>query len=68
MGGMEKKGMVCDCKHHSVKPIMIIIIGIAILLNAFAIISGMITMVIIGAAITITGIVKLMGKKCGCCK
>ena len=66
MGGdMSKK--VCNCPHHKVVPIMIIIIGLVILVGAFSMLTFQWASILIGVALIVIGGTKLGSRSCKCC-
>lgn len=64
---MVMGGKVCYCPHHSVVSWCLIVMGVAVLLSAFNILTFMGLYVAVGILLIIIGIVKIGGRKCGCC-
>ncbi len=64
MGGDKK---VCKCMHHSVMPVMIILIGLTFLLGALNILTPFAVSVIWPSLLIILGIKKIFMKMCKCC-
>lgn len=63
---MPNKG-VCECSHHSIIPILIILFAIAFLLDYQGFLKAGSVNVIWPILVGIGGIVKLREDKCGCC-
>ncbi len=61
------QGTACSCAHHKIVPLMIILIGLAFLLQAFGVVSGMIVSFVWPALLIIAGVGKLKGRDCPCC-
>ena len=65
-GSCGKKG--CNCPHHKVMPIGIILIALTFLLGTWGIFNEGTVAVIWPVLLLIIGVTKLMGQKCSCCK
>jgi len=61
------KGMVCKCPHHSIKPWILIILGIVVLLGAFNVITWMVGTVAFGVLLIVLGFIKMKSRSCECC-
>jgi len=66
-GEVKTVGKVCNCPHHKVIPIIVLLIGLVVLLSAFNIWSGQVETILIGVLILIVGFVKLKSASCKCC-
>jgi hypothetical protein len=64
MGDMSK---VCNCPHHKVVPILIILIGLNVILSALGVYDLKWMAIIVGALLIVIGGTKIGGSKCGCC-
>ena len=58
---------MCKCPHHKVMPLLIIIIGLAFLLEAFSVLSPEVVNIVWPLALILVGLNKLMAGKCKCC-
>jgi hypothetical protein len=56
---------VCNCPHHKIMPVIIILIGLTFLLGAFNVLSPMAVSIIWPILVIIIGLKKL--KRCKCC-
>jgi hypothetical protein len=63
--GMQ--GQACKCGHHKVIPVLIILLGLTFLLQAFGVVGWYFVSVTWPILLIIAGIVKLAGRSCGCC-
>lgn len=54
---------VCSCKHHKVVPILVILFGLAFLLEAFGALSMTVVNIVWPILVIIAGVAKL----CKCC-
>jgi hypothetical protein len=73
-GGAGEKPMTggacggkCGCMHHKMVPLMITLIGVLFLLRALSVLSAGLVDMLWPIALTLAGLVKLMGGKCKCC-
>lgn len=64
---MEQSG-VCKCHHHKIVPLVIVLIGLAFLLQALGILDMMTVAIAWPVLLIVAGLAKLSGRKCGCCK
>lgn len=62
-----QQGKTCNCPHHKVVPIAIVLIGLVVLLGTFQILSSMVVNTIWPILLIIIGGTKLKGKMCKCC-
>jgi len=60
-------GGMCACPHHKIKPIVIILIGVAFLLQATGTLPATTVAMVWPIGLIIIGVMKLMGGMCGCC-
>lgn len=60
-------GAKCNCPHHSMVPIFIILIGLTFLLNAFMVFSNHLTAIIWPILVILIGLQKIFGRRCNCC-
>lgn len=63
--GMAKN--VCACSHHKVVPCLLIIVGLAFLLESLGILGSGVSGIIWPLALIIAGGTKLGSNKCKCC-
>ncbi len=63
---MESSG-VCKCHHHKIVPLMIVLIGLAFLLQALGIMEPMTVALAWPVLLIVAGLAKLSGRKCACC-
>ncbi len=61
-------GDMCKCPHHKVVPALIVIVGLAFLLQRFGILSADAVGVIWPLALIVGGLMKAFGGNCSCCK
>ena len=61
------EGNVCSCSHHKVVPFMIVLIGLAFLLQALGIIGSMLVAFLWPVFLIIAGLAKLGSRGCRCC-
>ncbi len=66
-GNCSNQSKACQCTHHKVIPVMIILIAVTFLLNAFNYLADQSTAVIWPILLLIAGGTKLGQSKCGCC-
>jgi uncharacterized membrane protein len=64
MGGMKN---VCNCPHHKIVPVVIILIGLTFLLGTLGILTMWAVSVIWPVLLMVVGGVKLGSRKCKCC-
>ncbi len=57
----------CDCKHHSIVPIVVIIFAAIFLLESLGIISESFVDVLWPLLVGVVGVTMLREKGCGCC-
>ena len=67
MENMKKQGGTCNCPHHKVVPISIMLIGLTFLLGAFGMLGAMAVNIIWPLLLIIIGGTKLGGASCACC-
>lgn len=60
-------GMKCQCQHHSMLPVFVILFGILFLLNAFGVIGEYTTAIIWPILVIAAGLSKLTSRRCRCC-
>lgn len=65
--GESKHGAVCDCSHHKVIPILIVIVAALFLLKALGILSSGLVDILWPIALGVGGVTKLKENKCKCC-
>ena len=65
---MGDKSKVCNCHHHKVVPICIMLIGLNVILATLGVYnkSPMIASLVIGALLIVIGGTRLASRKCGC--
>ena len=66
-GSDMNKGKGCDCHHHKVGPIAVILIGLVVLLGGFGVFSFQAESIIAAILILVIGFTRLFEHKCGCC-
>ncbi len=57
----------CRCPHHAIVPILITLIGLAFLLQAFAVLSPRFVEIAWPILLVLIGLNKLIAGKCKCC-
>jgi energy-coupling factor transporter transmembrane protein EcfT len=57
----------CNCMHHKVVPLVIVLIGLAFLLQAFNVLTPMFVAIAWPVLVIIAGLTKLGGRSCKCC-
>jgi hypothetical protein len=62
---MPSKGMMCNCPHHQVVPMLIVLIGADFLAGAVGVLSGMFVSITWPILLALIGIVKMV--RCNCC-
>lgn len=58
---------VCDCGHHKVFPALVVIFGLAFLLEELGTIDPATVGIVWPILVIIGGIIKLGGRECHCC-
>ena len=64
---MNPQAKVCNCPHHKVIPLSIILIGLAVLLGATSYLTGTTVNILVGILLIVIGGTKLKGRNCKCC-
>jgi hypothetical protein len=67
MGGKPMEGMKCSCSHHKVVPVVVVLFGVAFLLQALNVLDAGVVAVVWPILVIIAGGMKLMSGKCKCC-
>lgn len=67
MGGKPMGGMKCECGHHRVVPIAVLLFGIAFLLEAFGVLTAEAVGIIWPILVIVAGGTMFMEGKCKCC-
>lgn len=62
-----KNGETCSCPHHTIIPILVILFGLAFLLQALGVVSEYFTGVAWPILVILAGLQKLFGSRCKCC-
>jgi hypothetical protein len=65
--GMQSDKKVCDCHHHKIIPLLVILIGLTFLLGGLGILTWRGVDIIWPILLIIGGFAKLAGRKCNCC-
>ncbi len=60
-------GKVCNCPHHKIVPGLITLIGLAFLLQAFAVVSASFVAMAWPILLILIGLKKMASGKCKCC-
>lgn len=60
-------GGKCNCPHHKMVPIFIVLIGLTFLLNALGTLSMQATSIIWPILLIVIGLQKMFQHKCKCC-
>lgn len=58
---------MCKCSHHKIVPVLIVLIGLLFLLNAFGSLSAGMLAVLWPIALILIGLQKMFGAMCKCC-
>lgn len=58
----------CKCPHHKVVPIVIVLIGLAFLLEAYNVLTAGFVAIAWPVLVIIAGVTKLFGAGCKCCR
>ena len=59
--------MKCECKHHKVVPMMLILIALVFLLKGFGVVTSGFTDIAWPILLGVAGFTKLKQGKCKCC-
>ena len=61
------EGAKCPCPHHKMVPILIILIGLTFLLNAFGTLDNHTTAIVWPILVVLLGLQKIFETRCKCC-
>lgn len=61
------EGGMCSCPHHKVTPLLIVLIGVAFLLQALNVLDAATVGMIWPIGLILIGLMKMSGGMCGCC-
>lgn len=64
---MQQTGQKCNCFHHKLVPIFIVLLGVLFLLGAMDVIAAHTVSVVWPVIVILAGLQKLMGHNCKCC-
>lgn len=60
-------GPKCQCPHHKMVPIFVILIGLTFLLNTFNVLTAYVTGILWPILLILIGLQKIFETKCSCC-
>ena len=64
---MGAQGKTCNCSHHIMKPVLLLILGFDFLLGALGVLTNSFVQVTWPIILIIIAIAMMSGKKCKCC-
>ncbi len=67
MDEVKNIGEKCNCPHHKMVPLMVLLIGLTFLLGALNILSGQAVSIIWPILVIIAAGTKISSSKCKCC-
>jgi hypothetical protein len=66
-GNMNVGGGKCDCSHHKVTPILVVLFGVVFLLGNLSVLSAEFVNIAWPIIVGVYGLMKLFGGSCKCC-
>jgi Domain of unknown function (DUF5668) len=64
---MQQAGPKCNCTHHKMKPILMVLFGLVFLLGTLDVLTSRTVSIVWPIIVILAGLMKLMGGRCGCC-
>lgn len=64
----HEPGKTCNCPHHKMIPLLVVLAGVDLLLGALNVLSPMAVNVILPILIIVAGATKMSGGMCKCCQ
>jgi len=64
---MEQAGPKCQCPHHKITPIFVVLFGLVFLLGTLDVLAARTVSIVWPIIVILVGLQKMFGSRCTCC-
>jgi len=65
---MGAQGKTCNCSHHMIKPVLLLIFGLDFLLGAIGVFTNVFVQITWPIIVILIAVMMMTGKYCKCCR